>query len=55
MNRKNTMLCYEGLVIADYAENSLAMSVSLLSSIDLHSFYILHLHTSFIFLLLCNM
>ena len=28
------------------------MSVSLLNSIDLHSFYILHLHTSFIFLLL---
>ena len=35
---------------AGYAKNSLVMSVSLINSINLH--FILHLYTSFIFLLL---
>ena len=37
-----------------YVENSLVMSVSLLNSIDLHSFYILQVYISFISLLLCK-
>ena len=39
---------------AGYAENSLVTPASLLNSIDLHSFYVLHLYTSVIFLLLCK-
>ena len=39
---------------AGYAENSLVMSVSLINSIDLNSFYILHLYTSFISPPLCK-
>ena len=38
--------------IAGYAENSLVMSVSLISSIELH--FVLHLYTSFISLRLCK-
>ena len=37
---------------AGYAGNSLVMSVSLINSIDLY--FILHLYTSFISLLLCK-
>ena len=43
----------DGLITATagYAENSLVMWVSLINSINLHSFYILHLYANFISLL----
>ena len=44
----------DGLITATagYAENLLVMLASLINSIDLHSFYIIELHNSFISLLL---
>ena len=46
----------DGMITATavYAENSLVMSVFLINSTDLNSFYILHLYTTFISLLLCK-